>query len=79
MLEATRVVVLDGRDGTANDAAQMQGDAVGGFGGSQFGGSRLEALPQVTKARREGLRDEDFIEATVVPRHSHRIVFGIRG
>jgi hypothetical protein len=57
----------------------MQGDAIGGLGGSQLGGLRREALAQIPKACRKGLRDEVFIEAKVVPRHSHRIVFGIRG
>jgi hypothetical protein len=69
-------VILDGRDGSLDDAAEVQRDAIGGLGGSKLGGPGLEALPQLAQARREGLRDEDFIEATVVPRHSHRIVFG---
>jgi len=50
----------------------VQGDAVSGLGGPQLCRSRLEPFSKLAETRSEGLRDENFVEATVVPRHQLR-------
>jgi hypothetical protein len=70
--DADALLVIDAGNGALDDAAEVEGDAVGGVGRSQAFFARLETSVEASELRRERLGDQDLIETASVICHGWR-------